>query len=64
MVRIPKLLEEMAERKITPNVVTYSSVLKGYCQETPFSQAVELGSARVQCWANSGVKWQMKASWG
>ena len=42
MVRIPKLLEKMAEHNITPNVVTYSAILKGYCQENRLDEAFQL----------------------
>merc|ERR1719359_2787497 len=32
MEHLPKILENMKESKTTPNVITYSTMLKGHCQ--------------------------------
>lgn len=40
--RAPKLLEDMVRQGIEPNLVTYSAVLKGYCQENRLDKAFEL----------------------
>jgi len=42
MVRIPALLEEMQKLKVEPNVITYSTILKGYCQENNLDKAFQL----------------------
>merc|ERR1719221_1027350 len=42
MVRVPKFLDDMAKLKIEPNVITYSTILKGYCQENRLDQAFDL----------------------
>merc|ERR1719401_1435912 len=42
MARVPKFLDEMTELKIEPNVITYSTILKGYCQANRLDQAFEL----------------------
>jgi len=42
MQRLPKLLRDMAERNIKPNLITYSAILKGYCQESKVDKAYEL----------------------
>lgn len=42
MVNAPALLEEMAQQGIQPNVITYSTVIKGYCQEYRLDKAFEL----------------------
>merc|ERR1719471_2353431 len=33
MARVPQLLQDMAKDRLEPNIVTYSTILKGYCQE-------------------------------
>lgn len=40
--RTPALLAEMVKQGIEPNLVTYSAVLKGYCQENRLDKAFEL----------------------
>jgi len=40
--RAGSLLEGMAKQKIEPNLVTYSTILKGYCQENRLDQAFAL----------------------
>lgn len=42
MGRIPQLLESMSKQGIEPNVITYSAVLKGYCQENRIDKAFEV----------------------
>jgi len=42
MARIPGLLEEMAAQNIEPNLITYSAIVKGYCQENRLDRAFEL----------------------
>mmetsp|Transcript_29286 Transcript_29286/g.77388 ORF Transcript_29286/g.77388 Transcript_29286/m.77388 type:complete len:1025 (+) Transcript_29286:162-3236(+) len=42
MGRIPALLEEMSKQGIEPNVITYSTVLKGYCTEHRLDKAFEV----------------------
>lgn len=42
MKRVPQLLEAMARQRIEPNVITYSAVLKGYCQESRLDKAFEV----------------------
>eukprot|EP00928_Gymnodinium_smaydae_P048804 TRINITY_DN32682_c0_g1_i1.p1 TRINITY_DN32682_c0_g1~~TRINITY_DN32682_c0_g1_i1.p1 ORF type:complete len:669 (+),score=174.10 TRINITY_DN32682_c0_g1_i1:91-2097(+) len=42
MVHIPTLLEAMAKQNISPNVVTYSAIIKGYCQESRLERALEV----------------------
>mmetsp|Transcript_108344 Transcript_108344/g.288304 ORF Transcript_108344/g.288304 Transcript_108344/m.288304 type:complete len:713 (-) Transcript_108344:88-2226(-) len=40
--RTPALLNEMLKQGIEPNLVTYSAVLKGYCQDNQLEKAREL----------------------
>lgn len=42
MGRIPQLLEDMVAQGIEPNLITYSAILKGYCQENRLDKAFEL----------------------
>jgi len=42
MARIPQLLEDMVAQGIEPNLITYSAILKGYCQENRLDKAFEL----------------------
>merc|ERR1719195_2558589 len=42
MARVPAILEEMCDQQITPNIVTYSTILKGYCNERSIEKALEL----------------------
>lgn len=39
---IPTLLQDMTKQKIEPNLITYSAILKGYCQVNRLDQAFEL----------------------
>jgi len=40
--RAPALLSDMFKQGISPNLITYSSILKGYCQENRMDKALEL----------------------
>jgi len=42
MARVGPLLEEMHRNDIEPNTITYSTVVKGYCQENNIEKAFEL----------------------
>lgn len=42
MRRLPGLLEEMAQLRIEPNLITYSTIVKGHCQENRLDKAFEL----------------------
>merc|ERR1719401_2387940 len=42
MGRIPTLLDEMAAMQIEPNIITFSTIIKGYCQENRVDRAFEL----------------------
>lgn len=42
MVRVQPLMEDMARQNIEPNLVTYSTIIKGYCTEGRMNQAFEL----------------------
>jgi len=42
MARVPQLLQDMAKDRLEPNIVTYSTILKGYCQENRLGKAFEL----------------------
>jgi len=42
MARVPQLLQDMAKDRLEPNIVTYSTILKGYCQENRLDKAFEL----------------------
>jgi len=42
MARVPQLLQGMAKDRLEPNIVTYSAILKGYCQENRLDKAFEL----------------------
>jgi pentatricopeptide repeat protein len=51
--RAPTILEDMLRQGVEPNLVSYSAVLKGYCQENKLDKAFELletmkGSKHVQ----------------
>merc|ERR1719331_2512555 len=42
MNRVPGLLENMVAQGIEPNLITYSAILKGYCQENRLDEAFKL----------------------
>jgi len=42
MARVQPLLEDMHRQGIEPNVITYSTIVKGYCQENRIDKAFEL----------------------
>merc|ERR1719291_530937 len=42
MARVPALLKEMSEQQIEPNVITFSTIVKGYCQENDLDKAFDL----------------------
>ncbi|CAE8692996.1 unnamed protein product, partial [Polarella glacialis] len=42
MHRVQPLLEDMSRQGITPNVITYSTVLKGYCSANRLDEAFQL----------------------
>merc|ERR1740121_405598 len=42
MSRVPGLLDKMTNEGIEPNVITYSTVLKGYCQDNRLDKAFEV----------------------
>mmetsp|Transcript_26068 Transcript_26068/g.60224 ORF Transcript_26068/g.60224 Transcript_26068/m.60224 type:complete len:1027 (+) Transcript_26068:157-3237(+) len=42
MTRVPKLLQDMQTVSIEPNLITYSAIVKGYCQENKLEKALEL----------------------
>jgi pentatricopeptide repeat protein len=42
MFRIPTLLKEMDRQGIEPTVITYSTILKGYCMENKLEKAFEV----------------------
>jgi pentatricopeptide repeat protein len=46
--RIPELLRNMAAQGIEANLITYSAILKGYCQENRVDEAFELMQGMVQ----------------
>merc|ERR1719169_230749 len=48
MKRIPELLRSMVSQGIEPNLITYSAILKGYCQENRLDEAFELMQGMVQ----------------
>jgi len=48
MKRTPDLLKSMVAQGIEPNLITYSAILKGYCQENKLDQAFELMTGMVQ----------------
>jgi len=48
MSRIPELLRSMVSQGIEPNLITYSAILKGYCQENRLDEAFELMEGMVQ----------------
>merc|ERR1719471_2324114 len=39
---VPELLEEMSRAGVDPNLVTYSTIVKGHCQENRMDRALEL----------------------
>jgi len=39
---VPKILQDMDKQNIRPNLITYSAILKGYCQENKIDKAYEL----------------------
>merc|ERR1719492_671590 len=39
---VPELLEEMSKAGVDPNIVTYSTIVKGHCQENRMDRALEL----------------------
>jgi len=42
MSQVPQVLQDMAKDGLEPNIVTYSTILKGYCQENRLDKAFEL----------------------
>mmetsp|Transcript_31065 Transcript_31065/g.56495 ORF Transcript_31065/g.56495 Transcript_31065/m.56495 type:complete len:1046 (+) Transcript_31065:176-3313(+) len=48
MGRISALLESMDAQGIAPNIITYSAILKGYCQENRLEEAFALLDGMVQ----------------
>jgi len=48
MSRIPFLLESMVAQGIEPNLITYSSILKGHCQANRLDEAFQLVDQMVQ----------------
>mmetsp|Transcript_30158 Transcript_30158/g.55391 ORF Transcript_30158/g.55391 Transcript_30158/m.55391 type:complete len:1041 (+) Transcript_30158:135-3257(+) len=42
MLKIPKLLEDMVKQGIEPNLITYSAILKGYCQDNQIEKAFDV----------------------
>jgi len=42
MRRIPKLLEELHNQKIEPNVISYIAIIRGYCTERRLDKAFEM----------------------
>ena len=42
MARVPQLLQDMANNGLEPNIVTYSTIIKGYCLENRLDKAMEL----------------------
>jgi len=40
--RVPILLEDMDKNNVEPNLITYSAILKGYCQDGKLDKAFEL----------------------
>jgi len=48
VVRIPMLLEDMTKLQIEPNLITYSSILKGYCNENKIDKAFEVMQSMKQ----------------
>lgn len=42
MAHVPNLLQEMVHQGIEPNVITYSAIIKGYCQNRRLDKAFEL----------------------
>jgi pentatricopeptide repeat protein len=42
MARVPTLLKEMSQQHIEPNVITFSTIVKGYCQENQLDKAFDL----------------------
>jgi pentatricopeptide repeat protein len=48
MSKISELLKSMVSQGIEPNLITYSAILKGYCQENRLDEAFELMEGMVQ----------------
>mmetsp|Transcript_56626 Transcript_56626/g.103628 ORF Transcript_56626/g.103628 Transcript_56626/m.103628 type:complete len:680 (-) Transcript_56626:81-2120(-) len=48
MSRVPDLLESMVAQGIEPNIITYSAILKGYCQANRLDEAFQLMSQMMQ----------------
>jgi len=42
MSRVPSLLADMERQGVTPSLITYSTLIKGYCQEKNLDKAFEL----------------------
>jgi len=42
MARVPQILQVMASDGLEPNIVTYSTIIKGYCLENRLDKAMEL----------------------
>jgi len=39
MGKIQGILEEMSKQRISPNVITYSAIIKAYCQDSRVNEA-------------------------
>lgn len=48
MSRIPALLKDMVAQGINPNIITYSAILKGYCQENRIEEAFSVVQGMIQ----------------
>jgi len=48
MSRIPELLRSMVAQGIEPNLITYSSIIKGYCQENRLDEAFQLKQTMME----------------
>lgn len=48
MFRIPALLQDMVSQGIPPNIITYSAILKGYCQENRIEEAFSVVEGMMQ----------------
>lgn len=48
MAQIPPLLDSMMAQGIQPNRISYSIVIKGYCQENKFEEALQVWESMLQ----------------
>merc|ERR1719199_1829707 len=48
MSRIPALLKDMVVQGIPPNIITYSAIVKGYCQENRIEEAFSVVEGMTQ----------------